>query len=74
MTRNPVATTEQRRKVLDAIDKAERAMLPGGLTAEEIELGAIQADLHYNDLKNSGELKRRELQRAQDEEIKWRTP
>lgn len=71
MTRNPVATTAQRKAVLAAIDKAERAMLPGGLSPEEIELGAVQADLYYNYLKDSGELRRREMQRALEEQIKW---
>ena len=71
MSRNPVATTAQRKAVLAAIDKAEREMLPGGLTPEEIERGAVLADLHYNDLKNSGELRRREMQRALEEQIKW---
>jgi hypothetical protein len=66
-----VATQAQRRKVLDAIDRAEREMLPGGLTADEIELASVRADLAINDLKNTGELRRREDERALAEQLKW---
>lgn len=38
------------------------------------EAQAIRADLAYNDLKNIGELRRREDERALAEQIKWSTP
>lgn len=71
MSQNPVATAAQRKAVLAAIDKAERAMLPGGLTAEEMESAAVLADLQYNRLKNSGELRREELAKGIAEQDKW---
>lgn len=74
MTRNPVPTTAQRKQVLDAIDKAERAMLPGGLTAEELEMARARADVAIDEMKNSGELRRRDDARALAEQLKWDTP
>lgn len=38
------------------------------------EEARVEADLHYNELKNSGELKRRELEKALQEERKWSYP
>lgn len=38
------------------------------------EAQAIRADLAYNDLKNTGELRRREDERALADQIKWSTP
>ena len=38
------------------------------------EARAIRADLAYNDLKNTGELRRREDERALADQIKWSTP
>jgi hypothetical protein len=66
-----VATQAQRRKVLDAIDRAEREMLPGGLTADEMELASVRAELAINHLKNTGELRRREDARALADQIQW---
>lgn len=71
MSSNPVATASQRKAVLAAIDKAERAMLPGGLTPEEIEAANVRADIAYNEYKNSGQLRRDELQRGLEEQFKW---
>ena len=71
MTRNPVATAAQRKQVLDAIDRAEREMMPGGLTADELEIANARADIAYNLLKSSGELRRMEEARALAEQIKW---
>lgn len=71
MTRNPVTTTAQRKQVLDAIDKAEREMLPGGLTADELQMARFRADLAIDRMKNSGELLAREIHRAHLEELKW---
>jgi len=67
--RNRVATPAQRKAVLDAIDSAERAMLPGGLTADELELARVRADLAIDRMKNSGELLRRQIHRAHVAEI-----
>ena len=38
------------------------------------EAAAVCADLRINDLKNTGELRRREDERALAEQIKWSTP
>lgn len=35
------------------------------------EAAAVRADLAYNEMKNSGELRRREADRAQAEERRW---
>jgi hypothetical protein len=67
--RNRVATPAQRKAVLDAIDSAERAMLPGGLTADERELACFRADMAIDHMKNSGELLRRQIERTHLAEI-----
>ena len=45
-----------------------RALLPmapaGSVVHKIVEADRLQADLHYNDLKNSGELQRRSNERA----------
>lgn len=41
---------------------------------EAAEAEAIRADLAYNEMKNSGELLRGEIWRAQQEELKWNRP
>lgn len=42
--------------------------------AAATETQRVAADLAYNDLKNTGELQRREADRALAEQIKWDAP
>lgn len=51
---------------------AQKTLAPARPDPEEE--ARVKADLHYNHLKNSGELKRREIERAIQQERKWSYP
>ena len=59
-----------------AIAQALAPFAPAASTVHQDarEAQAIRADLAYNDLKNTGELRRREDERALADQIKWSTP
>ena len=60
---NVVATKQQHEAVMKAIDKIEAEML--------LEWQRVELDLAYDAMKFSGELQRREQDRALQEQLRW---